>query len=127
MLLRTASTIEGISALVSGVWSDSSVSSSLSESRRELPARVLRRFARSAQELVFLRFVAVLLVEDVSSQERLVAPLPTLLVGSRLLVDRVATDLVGLTLMFLFPERFLVRGILLACFQTKNSLLFSRA
>ena len=71
--------------------------------------------------------MVVLVVVDVSGT--LVAPLSTLLVGSwmrllavlsTLLVDQVATDIVGLMLMFLFPVRFLIRGIFLACSPTKN-------
>ena len=109
MLLRTVSTIMGISALVSRVSSGSSVSCSLSELQRELAEWWC--FSRGGQALVFLHFVAFLVVEDVFSRERLVAPLSTLLIGFRLrllavlstlLVDWVATSIVRLMLMFLF-------------------------
>ena len=80
MVLRTALRIVGISALESGMSSDSSVSSSVSKSWWELAARWC--FARGCIGTSILCFVVVLVVEDISSRVRLVALLSALLIGS---------------------------------------------
>ena len=49
--------------------------------------------------------MVVLMVEDVSSRDQLMALLSTLL------VDQVVVDIVGRMLMFFFPVRFLFYGI----------------
>ena len=91
-LLRTASTILGMSALVSGVSLTSSEASSLLDSRRVL-ATARWCFTRGELVLALCRFVVVLVVRDISSWVRLLALVSALLID--LVVIGRASDVVG--------------------------------